>query len=140
MSAGSGVTHSEFNPSQTEAAHFLQIWLQPHQQGLSPSYTEWHPDMQDDTLQKVLVISPDGRDRSAVIHQDACIYRLRLKEGEHIEHTLREGRGLWLQIICGSIALDEVPLATGDGGAVEREGVHSVRATADSEALLFDLA
>jgi len=140
MSAGSGVTHSEFNPSQTEAAHFLQIWLQPNTIGLTPSYTEWHPDQQDAEKPKVLVISPDGRDRSAVIHQDAFIYRVRLKEGERIEHPLHEGRGLWLQIISGSIHLDTVPLSPGDGASVETTGAHNIHATANSEALLFDLA
>jgi uncharacterized cupin superfamily protein len=79
MSAGRGVTHSEFNPSRGEGLHFLQIWIQPREQGLTPSYTEWHPKADNDSDPKVLVISPDGRDGSATIHQDAEVYRLRLK-------------------------------------------------------------
>ena len=140
MSAGSGVTHSEYNPSKADAAHFLQIWLEPQQQGLTPSYTEWHPDENDAGKQKVLVISPDGRDRSAVINQNALIYRVRLKAGEQIEHELETGRGLWLQVIQGRVSLDNAQLHPGDGGAIETEGTHVIAAHADAEALLFDLA
>ena len=82
MSAGAGVTHSEFNPSRTDGLHFLQIWIQPREKGLPPSYTEWHPQPQNDSDGKVLVISPDGRHGSATIHQDAEIYRLRLQPGD----------------------------------------------------------
>ena len=91
MSAGTGVTHSEFNPSPDEPVHFLQIWILPRERGLTPSYTEWHPKPEHADAAKVLVISPDGRDGSATIHQDADIYRIRLKPGEAVTHQLRRG-------------------------------------------------
>ena len=81
MSAGTGVTHSEFNPSPTETASFLQIWIRPRVHGLPPSYTEWHPKPEHDRAEKVLVISGDGRDGSATIQQDADVYRIRLAAG-----------------------------------------------------------
>ena len=76
MSAGSGVTHSEFNPSDTEEARLLQIWIQPSEQNIEPSYTDWTPDDQGNVDSKALIISEDGRDHSATIHQDASIYKL----------------------------------------------------------------
>ncbi|NBQ04790.1 MAG: cupin domain-containing protein [Actinobacteria bacterium] len=88
MSAGTGVRHSEFNPSNTDATHFLQVWIQPRTSGLSPTYTEWHPDIKIQNSPKVLVISPDGREGSACIQQDVSIYRLRLKTGESVSHEL----------------------------------------------------
>ena len=114
MSAGSGVTHSEFNPSKTDPLHLLQIWIQPESRGLTPSYTEWHPKPESDDEPKVLVISPDGREESAVIHQDAYVYRVRLKVGETISHDLAAGRGLWLQVINGDIASAGTELHPGD--------------------------
>ena len=140
MSAGKGVTHSEFNPSKTDSVHFLQIWLQPDQIGLAPSYTEWHPSESDASRQKVLVISPDGRENSAVIHQNAFIYRVRLAAGDTLAHDLVDGRGLWLQVISGELTLDNEPLGPGDGAAVEYAGSHTIVADTSSEALLFDLA
>lgn len=139
MSAGSGVTHSEFNPSATERLHLLQIWIHPEKAGLTPSYTEWHPDAKTERQSKVLVISPDGRENSAVIHQDAEVYRLRLEPGETVTHDLRGGRGLWLQLIKGRLTLDGSSLEAGDGGSTESAGLYEIRATEAAEALLFDL-
>jgi transposase len=101
MSAGTGVRHSEFNPSPTEPLHFLQIWIQPRERGLEPTYTEWHPKPEHEDASKVLVISPDGREGSATIHQDADIYRIRLKPGQTVTHDLKAGHGAWLQIAEG---------------------------------------
>jgi redox-sensitive bicupin YhaK (pirin superfamily) len=139
MSAGSGVTHSEYNPSANQPAHFLQIWIQPRSIGLTPSYTEWHPDPAHENDRKVLVISADGRDGSATIHQDADIWRLRLGAGENIEHTLTEDRGLWLQVIHGEITVNDQTLHAGDAISTETAGHWIISATAASEALLFDL-
>lgn len=139
MSAGRGVTHSEYNPSASNAVHFLQIWIVPREKGMKPSYTEWHPRPEQDAAPKVLVISSDGRDGSATIHQDADIYRIRFKKGASVEHDLARGRGMWLQVMRGSVALDGVALATGDGASTAAAGRRSVVATADAEALLFDL-
>ena len=140
MSAGSGVTHSESNPSETDTLHLLQIWITPAFRGLVPSYTEWHPTGETENAPKVLVISPDGRENSATIHQDADVYRLRLKAGKTVLHELREGRGLWLQVITGSLAIGETVLTPGDAASTENPGKIDFTATEDSEALLFDLA
>jgi quercetin 2,3-dioxygenase len=139
MSAGRGITHSEHNPDRTRGAHFLQIWIQPRERGLTPSYTEWHPKPELEAAAKVLVISPDGRDGSATIHQDADVYRLRLQAGETIAHSLRPGRGLWLQLISGRVSLNGAALQEGDGASTERAGSVEIRADEAAEALLFDL-
>jgi redox-sensitive bicupin YhaK (pirin superfamily) len=140
MSAGTGVAHSEFNPSSTEPAHFLQIWIQPRAKGLAPRYTEWHPTPELDAAPKVLIISHDGRDNSATIAQDADIYRLRLAPGEKTTHDLPAGHGAWLQVMRGSVTLNGHPLATGDGASVENEARLEITGTEKAEALLFDLA
>lgn len=139
MSAGRGVTHSEFNPSRTEPAHFLQIWIRPREQGLTPSYTEWHPAAEHVDAPKVLLISPDGRDGSATIHQDADVYRLRLKAGETATHDLKSGRGAWLQVAAGALTFNGAELATGDGASTETAGKLTFTATRPVEAILFDL-
>jgi len=140
MSAGSGVTHSEFNPLKNEPLHLLQIWILPHTRSLTPSYTEWHPSAESESEPKVLVISPDGRENSATIHQDADVYRVRLKAGETVSHDLAPGRGLWLQLIKGELTADETTLRPGDAASTESPGTLHFTATEDSEALLFDLA
>ena len=140
MSAGSGVAHSEFNPSRSESAHFLQIWIKPRTQGLTPSYTEWHPSPESETSSKVLVISADGRDNSATIQQDADIYRIRLKAGENIGHELAKGHGLWLQLIHGEIFANGTTLTAGDAISTAEAGQFNITATSDTEAILFDLA
>jgi redox-sensitive bicupin YhaK (pirin superfamily) len=139
MSAGSGITHSEFNPSPATPLHFLQIWIQPRERGLTPSYTEWHPATEHADAAKVLVISSDGRDGSATIHQDADIYRIRLKPGQTVTHQVRRGRGAWLQIAEGALALNGVALATGDGASTETPGTLTLTASEPTEAILFDL-
>jgi redox-sensitive bicupin YhaK (pirin superfamily) len=140
MSAGKGVTHSEFNPSKTEGASLLQIWIRPREHGLKPSYTEWHPKPEHDNAEKVLVISSDGREDSATIHQDADIYRVRLAAGKSTTHEVIAGRGAWLQLIKGSITLNGTPLHPGDAASTDDIGTLTLTATEDAEALLFDLA
>ena len=140
MSAGTGVTHSEFNPSKTDPLHLLQIWILPASRGLEPSYTEWHPKEDADNAPKVLVISPDGRDESAVIHQDAHVHRLRLSSGQSVDHDLAEGRGLWLQVIKGAITAAGFELGAGDALSTEAAGRIRFTSNAGGEALLFDLA
>lgn len=141
MSAGSGVTHSEFNPSKTEPLHLLQIWIEPDRRGLNPSYTEWHPSPEVEALSKVLVISPDGRENSALIHQDALVYRLHLEPGERVTHELAKNRGLWLQAIHGEVRLNGTALQPGDGASAEAASTYEILAGEQPvEALLFDLA
>jgi redox-sensitive bicupin YhaK (pirin superfamily) len=139
MSAGRGVTHSEFNPSPSEGAHFLQIWIQPRERGVVPSYTEWHPHVNRDGEAKVLIISADGREDSAVIHQDADIYRIRLPAGSSVSHTVAPGRAVWVQMMRGSAALNGVALASGDGASTATPGDITITAMDHAEALLFDL-
>lgn len=140
MSAGTGVTHSEFNPSKSDPLHLLQIWIHPERKGLTPSYTEWNPRPEQETSAKVLVISPNGREDSATIHQDAFVYRLRLAPGETVTHDLAPGRGLWLQLITGSLRIHNTQLQPGDALSTESAGEHSLSAENEFvEALLFDL-
>jgi redox-sensitive bicupin YhaK (pirin superfamily) len=139
MSAGTGVTHSEKNPSRTEPLHLLQIWIMPSRRGLQPSYTEWKPSAAQADAQDVVVISPDGRSGSAVIHQDAIVRRLRLPAGASTEHTVAAGRAMWVQLISGSLRVGDQVLAPGDGAHTEDSGSVTITAAASAEALLFDL-
>ena len=139
MSAGRGITHSEYNPSRKEPLHFLQIWIQPRERGLTPSYTEWLPQPEHANTAKVLVISPDGREGSATIHQDADIYRIRLKPGQTVTHKLRPGRGAWLHVADGALTFNGVSLATGDGASTDESATLTLIATKQTEAILFDL-
>jgi len=139
MSAGRGITHSEFNPSRSEPLHFLQVWIEPRQRGLTPSYAEWHSKPEHGDATKALVISPDGEDGSAVIHQDANIYRIRLQPGQTVTHRLKQGRGAWLHMAEGAATFNGVALATGDGVSTEEPGTLTLTATGPTEAILFDL-
>jgi redox-sensitive bicupin YhaK (pirin superfamily) len=139
MSAGKGVLHSEFNPSRDVTTHMLQIWIQPRERNLVPSYTEWHPDAASEAASKVLVISSDGRDRSATIQQDADVYRVRLSKDGTISHQLRNDRGLWFQLIKGKLTVGDTILEPGDAVSTEVAGTLSFTATTDAEGLLFDL-
>lgn len=139
MSAGRGVTHSEFNPSDTASAELLQIWILPKARGLTPGYTEWHPDPARDGDPKVLVISPDGREGSATIHQDADIYRVRLEAGQPVSHEVRAGRGAWFQLIQGTVEANGVPLSPGDAVSTDDAGTLTLTAGSAAEGLLFDL-
>jgi quercetin 2,3-dioxygenase len=139
MSAGTGVTHSEFNPSKKERLHLLQIWFLPNRRGLKPGYTEWKPTATSEQQKDVVVISPDGRDGSAVIHQDVIVRRLRLGAGDKVAHTIADGRAMWVQIVRGEFAVGAHTLAAGDGASSEAPGALELVAAAPAEALLFDL-
>jgi redox-sensitive bicupin YhaK (pirin superfamily) len=138
MTAGRGVTHSEYNPSQTEAVHFLQIWILPERHRLLPRYEQRMLDAGGGRLR--LVASPDGRDGSLVVHQDAALLAARLGAGERVEHRLRPGRHAWVQIAAGAIELNGTALGQGDGAAISDESQLVLRGTEPSELLLFDLA
>lgn len=139
MSAGTGVLHSEFNPLQDQATHMLQIWIFPEKSNLRPGYTEWHPQAEHAAQPKVLVISHDGRESSAVIHADADVYRLKLAPGQKVTHDLPDGRGAWLQVARGAMTINGTALSAGDAASAEEAGTLSIEAAADAEALLFDL-
>lgn len=140
MSAGTGIRHSEFNPSHVEPVHFLQIWLYPETEGLAPSY-EQKAFADDDKRGRLrLVASHDGRESSVLIHQDADIYAALLDRGGVVAHPLKPGRRAWVQVGRGEIDLNVQTLRAGDGAAVEQEDVIRIAGRAsDSEFLLFDL-
>jgi redox-sensitive bicupin YhaK (pirin superfamily) len=141
MSAGSGVKHSEFNPSKSELLRFIQVWIEPKAKGLAPRYSEWKPTHEMQSAAKVLIISEDGREQSAKVYQDVSVYRLKLSAKEKIDHALKQGRGLWLHVISGTVKVGQDSLAAGDAWSTEQGGQWQFEALGDSvEALLFDLA
>lgn len=138
MTAGSGIMHSEFNPSKTEATHLLQIWLFPDRRNLPPGYVQRPiPEGKDNEL--VLIASPDERDGSVKIHQDVRLYRAKLPREKTIAHAVESGRALWLQLISGKLVVGEQTLEAGDALAVEDEDRLSFTVSEDAELLLFDL-
>ncbi len=139
MTAGTGITHSEFNPSQTEAVHLYQIWLLPERKGLKPGY-EQKAFAEEDRLGRLRVVaSPDGRDGSLTIRQDAEIFLATLRPGDEVLHELRPGRHAWLQVLRGALDANGQRLNTGDGAAVSDEAALAVKASAPAEVMLFDL-
>ena len=140
MSAGSGVKHSEVNPSKTERLHLIQVWIMPDRPNLKPRYAEWTPTAEQLDAPKVLIISNDGREGSAHISQDADVYRVKTKGAGTISHELREGRGLWFQLIGGDVEIGDVKLAPGDAVKSEDAGTFAFKSAGPVEALLFDLA
>ena len=140
MSAGTGVTHSEFNDSKTELVHFLQIWIQPARNRLAPSYEERAFPAEKRRNQWRLVVSPDGRYGSVSIHQDATLHATLLEPGATLTHALAPDRHAWLQVARGALTVNGTLLAEGDGAAVSGESKLDVRADGAAAALLFDLA
>ncbi len=142
MSAGTGVRHSEMNPSPDQPVHFLQIWILPREQGLRPGYEQKAFPAAERRGRLRLVASPDGRDGSVTIHQDATLAVATLSAGEQVRHELSPGRVAWVQVARGEVRLNGTALRAGDGAAVSDEAVLEIAARAqdDSEILLFDLA
>ena len=140
MSAGSGVKHSEVNPSKTERLHLIQVWIMPDRPSLKPRYAEWTPTPEQLDASKVLIISNDGREGSAHISQDADVYRVKTTSAGTISHELRAGRGLWFQLIGGDVEIGDVKLAPGDAVRSEVAGTFVFKSAGPVEALLFDLA
>ena len=139
MSAGTGITHSEFNARQDEAVHFLQIWLLPDGRGLAPGYEQTAiPESEERGVLRLLA-SRDGRDGTVTIHQDVDLYASRLEPGERVKHALADGRHAWLQMVRGRIELNGTPLAAGDGAAVSGESALEMVAQESAHFLLFDL-
>jgi redox-sensitive bicupin YhaK (pirin superfamily) len=140
MTAGTGILHSEFNPSKTEPLHLLQIWLTPARRGLAPSYEQKAFPAPERTGRWRLLASSDGRNGSVTIHQDVALYGTLLGPGEEIAHTLSPGRHAWLQVARGAVTLNGTPLKAGDGAAISDEAKLIVHGDEESELLLFDLA
>jgi len=140
MSAGSGVRHSEANPSSTDAVHLLQIWILPERRGIEPSYEQKSFSEADKRGRLRLIASPDGKDGSVVIHQDAKLYVSLLEPGQEVKHQLDKGRYAWLQVAKGAVELNGKNLNQGDGAAISDEQKLTIKGTKDAEILLFDLA
>ena len=138
MSAGSGVRHSEFNPSQSEAAHFLQIWILPDAKNVKPRYAEKSLSSAP-TGKFHLVTSKNGRDNSIAIHQDADLLLARLDSGQKAAHALADDRHAWLHVAEGEIVLNGKTLSGGDAAAISREAKLELTANKPSQVLLFDL-
>lgn len=139
MTAGTGIRHSEFNYSDDDPVHLLQIWILPERQGLTPGYEQRMFSAEDKKGKLKLIASPDGRDGSVKIHQDASIYASILGEAQKLEYKPQKGRHLWLQVASGKLDLDGEKLETGDGAAINGEVILSIKAASESEFLLFDL-
>ena len=140
MSAGTGVTHSEYNPSADAPTHLLQIWITPERKGLTPSYEQREFPEAGRRGRLRLIASRAGREGSVTIHQDAEVYDAALVEGEELTYEPRRGRHTWLQLVGGSLSLNGVELKAGDGAAASEEERLVVRAAEPSEFILFDLA
>jgi len=143
MSAGTGVTHSEFNASPTDVVHFMQIWILPDQRGYAPSYEQKHFSEQERQGKLRLVGSKDGREGSVTIHQDASLYAGLLAAGESTAYELGKDRHAWLHVAKGKLRVGDgagQELAAGDAGAFDQAGKIVLSAVEPSEVLLFDLA
>jgi quercetin 2,3-dioxygenase len=138
MSAGTGVEHSEFNPSPTEAMKLLQIWIKPAEKDLPPSYGQKALDPERLKNRWELLVAPPG-EGALTIHQDARVYASRISAGSAVDFALPKGRSAWVQIVYGKAALNGTALSEGDGAAVTDETKLSLTAASDAEALLFDL-
>lgn len=141
MTAGTGIRHSEFNGSDSDGLRFLQMWVLPESQGLTPGYVQKRFGRDDKLGRLALLVSHDGRDGSLPIHQDVALHAAILTEGQAVTHEPAAGRHLWVQVVRGGIALDGQTLREGDGARLS--GVASVTLTGldgESEVLVWDLA
>lgn len=139
MSAGTGVTHSEFNPSKTDALHLLQIWMVPEKRGLKPAYDQKNFSATEKRAKLRLVASPDGSNGSVKIRQDNELYATILDKDETVRHDLRPGRHAYVQVAKGQIRLNGTPLQEGDGAAISEEKSVELTGVDNAEVLLFDL-
>lgn len=139
MTAGTGIRHSEFNPSDSEPVHLYQIWIEPNRQGLTPSYEQKAFPADEAHGRLRLVASPEASDGSVKIHQDARVYLSQLDAGSQVTLDLLPGRHAWLQTLRGAVTFNGTPLDTSDGAAVTDETSLQIAAISDAEILLFDL-
>ncbi len=141
MSAGTGILHSEFNASDRDPVHLLQIWLLPAENGIPPSYEQTYFPLEEKRGQLRLVGSPEGRDGSVTIHQDVNLYATQLTPGESVTHGLGGDRIAWIQVARGAVTLNGQSLPAGDGAAISQESEVTLTGVSDdSEVLLFDMA
>jgi hypothetical protein len=139
MSAGTGVTHSEFNPSPETPVHFLQIWLLPRERGLPPGYEQRRFPQAARRGRLCLIAAGDGREGAVTVHQDADLWTALLQPGDSVRHALAPGRYAWLHVARGAVSLNGSTLGAGDGAAVTDEAALEITGAARAEVLLFDL-
>jgi quercetin 2,3-dioxygenase len=139
MTAGTGILHSEFNPSGTDPVHLLQIWIYPEKRGLKPGYAQESFPAANRKGQFKLVASRDGRDGSLNFHQDASVYVAALGPGQRVTHQLAPGRAAWVQVATGAVTLNGQRLQAGDGAAVTDEKEVELVGVEEGETLVFDL-
>ncbi|OYZ11263.1 MAG: quercetin 2,3-dioxygenase [Bdellovibrio sp. 28-41-41] len=139
MSAGTGVAHSEYNDEKSKETHFFQIWISPDHRGGKPGYGQKSFEKELTTQKIVHVISKDGRDGSISINQDANMYISRLKKSEALDYKLNKGRKLWIQLIKGTVKVNDNEIETGDAIAAIDIGTVKIEVKDDSEMIIFDL-
>lgn len=139
MSAGAGVTHSEFNHSSNESVHFLQIWLEPNRLGVEPEYDQKHFPIEDRAGRLVLLVSPDGRDGSIATYQDGYLYGTILRQGVSVSHEFEAGRRGYVHVATGSVRVNGDVLQQGDGLKIENQQLLELEGMNPAEILLFDL-
>jgi redox-sensitive bicupin YhaK (pirin superfamily) len=140
MSAGSGVTHSEYNASPSELVHFLQIWLLPSARGIRPGYEQKSFTSEEKDGRLRLVASPDGRDGSLTIHSDVALYVGLFDAGQSAELALASGRHAWVHVARGKLRVNGQELSAGDAAALSDEATLRIEGIAGAEVLVFDLA
>lgn len=140
MSAGTGVTHSEYNHSPADLVHFLQIWIEPKERGIAPSYEQKNFSVEDKTGRLRLVASPDGRDGSVKIHQDAWMYAGLLNEGDAIEHAVDPSHRAYVHVARGEVEVNGRKLGPGDGLKVVAETGLKLANAKNAEVIVFDMA
>ncbi len=140
ISAGRGITHSEFNPSENESVHFYQIWLVPNERDIEPSYEQREFDDREKANRLRLVASPNGAEGSLMINADAKVYLSKLSADGEVRFELKNGRYGWLQVFSGNVAVNGNSLGPSDGAAISNERTLSIVASQDAEIMLFDLA
>jgi redox-sensitive bicupin YhaK (pirin superfamily) len=140
MSAGTGISHSEYNPSKADPVRFLQIWIIPETQGLKPEYEQHSFDLDKNLGGWVQIAARQPRDGAVKVHQDVEVAAARLTAGQQATYRVKPGRHAWVQVAVGTALLNGAALAEGDGAAVSGEEIVEVAATEGTELLLFDLA
>ena len=140
MSAGTGISHSEYNASQNEPVHFLQIWIVPDEMGLAPGYEQKAFSLHKHQGTGTLVASKDGRDGSVTVHQNVDVWAARLSPEEQAVFHLKPNRRAWIQMARGASMLNGTLLRSGDGAAASQEEIVEIKAVDDAEFLMFDLA
>ena len=140
MSAGTGISHSEYNASQTEPVHFLQIWIIPDETGLPPGYEQRAFPLDEQRGKWTLIAAKDGRDGSVTVHQDVDVWAARFSPGEQLNFSLKPSRNIWTQVARGAVKLNGMLLNAGDGAAISEENTLELKSLDHAEILVFDLA